>query len=320
MHDPLAHAANSASHCLAPYPEAVHAQNQVPSYQDWSATPYSPWQPDAVSAVGSMTFSYSSGTSSPLTSEFAWNPQPAFYPDAGDHSYNALYATSVIRRYSAPVLGINSQDRPFSDVSLSGQQTLRRHNSWPYPISLPFREPAVDLAYEEQQPTQHLGPYIEVVHRQDTAQDVHNAFSDIEETVVTDEGELENKLEPVSDTMSAFNGLSQYGSQSQQSRNSSYIHLPHPGSLRLNYPAWPAPYSSIQDSFGQPSGAGGGGRVLVQHDPAPPELPKAKTGRKKRGRFNNEARNETNRTRALKACVACRKQKNRVRRSICHGF
>lgn len=270
-----------------------------------------------------MNFTYNLCPSSTPTSEFVWTPQSAFFPDAVDDSYDVLYSTSDIRRYSDPAMESNNpEDGAFNNPgehSSSGHQAaLRRHGSWPEQNPLPLRGSAVHPPYD-QQPSQHLSRYIEVVHSfdvQDNAQHRHTAFSDVEETVAADDDdELETKFEGVSGSVSAVDGPSPYGSQSQQSRNSSYVDLPSPGSVRQDDAAWqhalcpPRKKNSLGEA---PSGGAVDCALVQQQQQNAAALPQTKSGRKRRGRFDNDARDETNRTRTMKACVACRKQKMRV--------
>lgn len=213
-------------------------------------------------------------------------PQSTLSSNAVNDFYNPLYPAPGTRRYSAPIMdsnnpyaGFNSPSRhPSMSIHPSGDQ----HDTWPDEHALPIRQAVVSGPYEQH--TQHLGRYVKVINPVDgksPIQDGHSAFSDVEEAVVADDDdELETKAEMVRGSVPTVDDLSSYGSQCQLSRSSSYVHLSSPSSVRV-----------------------------VQENPA---LPDTKSERKKRGRFDDDARDETNKTRTLKACVSCRQQRMRV--------
>ncbi|OIW29433.1 hypothetical protein CONLIGDRAFT_680282 [Coniochaeta ligniaria NRRL 30616] len=185
---------------------------------------------------------------------------------------------------------------------MSVHPTGQEQDSWADHDSLTIRLAVIE---QYQQPTQHLGRYVGVVHPMDgryNAQDGGTANSDVEETVIADDDDVRAKVESVRGSISSTNSGGDTHPYSSSS-NSSYVNLSSPSSVRQGG-AQHAP-SSGNDPTTESTGTGYRSAV-----PGNPALP-VKKERKKRSEFERDKLEETNLTRKYKACVACRKQKIR---------
>ncbi|KAB5576052.1 hypothetical protein GE09DRAFT_1215780 [Coniochaeta sp. 2T2.1] len=212
-----------------------------------------------------------------------------------------------------------------SHGSMSVPEQGGEHGTWSGHDSLPVRAVSPEQN-ERQMPV--FGPYVGVIHasdEQDHGQADVTALSDVEEIMAakdeqadamggikrsTSDESLNASWDISSGTSSGSSSVEDLQSTALPAGSGSYVHLPYPTAPRYasdqNDTSY---YRRIGDSAADvkpPVGI-----EYVQENPAYPQ--KQKKPRKDRSRFDRDALDETNKTRLLKACVTCRKQKIRCR-------
>ncbi|KAH8909177.1 hypothetical protein BR93DRAFT_536278 [Coniochaeta sp. PMI_546] len=287
------------------YPEVHQARDHFTVHSPSSVPLHRLTQYDQVLAVGSTDYAQQPSRTVPGVEGY-----PAVLPRSLNtfHEFsNGPGSAAITHDYAAPVIGSDSSDAAFGGSlrqgPMSAHPTGLEHDSWSDHDSLTIRL-AVTQQYEQQQ-TQNLGRYIEVLHPLDepyNAQDGDTTYSDVEETIIADDDEVGAKMQTMRSLASSTNSVDDPYPYSSSS-NSSYINLSSPSSIQQDG-AEHACYSrndSITESMGTEDFT-----IVPRNSSLPDKKP-----RKKRGEFERDKLEETNKTRLMKACVACRKQKIR---------